>query len=267
MRTHFRLRRAGLPGLLPLICFALQAAYAGSATWNLNPVSNDWNDPANWTPNRVPNGPNDVATFGLSNITDIEVSADTTVGSIVYNAGASTFSITATPQFILTLAGAGIANNSSSVQNLVAAADENGGGIISFTGSATAADTTITVMGGTVAGFGSQGFLDFADNATAGNATIILNSGIHLVTENGQCSFLDSADGGTARFICDGRLNVGGGAPVTIACSKEVARSSSVAGSTEASAPSCWSGATIPLLVFPGTLLSMALSPKSALAP
>ena len=41
-------------------------AYAGSATWNLDPINENWNDAANWMPNTVPNGPADVATFGVS---------------------------------------------------------------------------------------------------------------------------------------------------------------------------------------------------------
>jgi hypothetical protein len=190
--------------------------YAGSATWNLNPISNDWNNPANWTPNTVPNGPADVATFATSRVTEIAISADTTVDSIVYNTGASAFTVTATPKFALTLAGAGIANNSGSAQNLVAATDDNGGGEIVFTGSATAAGATITVNGATVEGFIFQGFLIFADNATAGNATIILNAGLVPHSAGGQCGFEDLGDGGTARFICNGGLDVGGGAPVTI---------------------------------------------------
>ncbi|MBA3832911.1 MAG: hypothetical protein H0X34_13660 [Chthoniobacterales bacterium] len=44
-----------------------QNAHAGSATWNLDPISSDWNIAANWTPNTVPNGPDDIATFELSN--------------------------------------------------------------------------------------------------------------------------------------------------------------------------------------------------------
>ena len=43
MRIHPNLRHASLLGLLPLICLALRTANAGSATWNLNPVSSDWN--------------------------------------------------------------------------------------------------------------------------------------------------------------------------------------------------------------------------------
>jgi hypothetical protein len=43
------------------LMFVLSAlAYAGSAHWNLNPTSGDWNTAANWTPNEVPNGPADL---------------------------------------------------------------------------------------------------------------------------------------------------------------------------------------------------------------
>ena len=42
-----------------------QSATAGSATWNLNPTSNDWNTAANWTPMTVPNGPSDEASPGF----------------------------------------------------------------------------------------------------------------------------------------------------------------------------------------------------------
>ena len=55
-----------LYGLLLLIPNA--TAHAGSATWNLNPTSDDWNTADNWTPNTVPNDPADIATFGLSNL-------------------------------------------------------------------------------------------------------------------------------------------------------------------------------------------------------
>jgi hypothetical protein len=32
-------------------------AFAGSATWDLNPATNNWNAAVNWTPDTVPNGP------------------------------------------------------------------------------------------------------------------------------------------------------------------------------------------------------------------
>ena len=53
--------------------------YATSAQWDLDPISGDWNTAENWTPNGVPNGPADIATFGLSNTTDVSISANTEV--------------------------------------------------------------------------------------------------------------------------------------------------------------------------------------------
>src|SRR5947208_15938786 len=61
---------------VPFLLSAASSAFAGSATWNLNPTSGDWNTATNWTPATVPNGPNDTATFDVSNITDVFVSAN-----------------------------------------------------------------------------------------------------------------------------------------------------------------------------------------------
>ena len=47
--------------VLTLALGALNALYADSATWSTNPTNGDWNNPANWTPHTVPNGPSDVA--------------------------------------------------------------------------------------------------------------------------------------------------------------------------------------------------------------
>src|SRR5207249_4104647 len=80
---------------LILTSFFILDSYADSATWSTNPVSGDWNDPLNWTPNTVPNGPLDTATFDVSNITDISLSDAVEVEGIVFN-GASPFTITCT---------------------------------------------------------------------------------------------------------------------------------------------------------------------------
>src|SRR5262245_7142615 len=73
--------------------FLYPDARAGSATWNLNPSSDDWNTAANWTPPTVPNGPTDIAIFGSSSISTISVSAPTEVGGIVFNADAGNYTI------------------------------------------------------------------------------------------------------------------------------------------------------------------------------
>src|SRR6266850_2426427 len=85
------------------------AAFAGSATWNSNPISADWNTAENWTPATVPNGEGDMATFALSSTTDVSLSADTTVDGIVFEAGADAFTVsTVSTQFAnLTVSGVG----------------------------------------------------------------------------------------------------------------------------------------------------------------
>jgi hypothetical protein len=94
--------------------------YAISAQWDLDPISGDWNTADNWTPTGVPNGPTDTATFGLSNTTDVSISADTEVNSIIFTSGATNpYTITANIGFTLTISGVGIVNNSGMTQNFV----------------------------------------------------------------------------------------------------------------------------------------------------
>ena len=108
--------------MLLLLLSTASSTFAGSATWKTNPSSGDWNNAANWTPATVPNGPSDTATFAFSNTTNVSVSVDPiTVDSIVFNAGASAFTITANYGFRLDIVGAGIRNNSGITQTFVAA--------------------------------------------------------------------------------------------------------------------------------------------------
>lgn len=121
MNPKASIRSVLLLGLLPLL-FA-QAAFAGSATWNLNPNSGNWNLAANWTPATVPNGAADIATFDVSNTTSISLARTTRVNSIVFNPGASAFTIqTPFDQRLLKISGAGITNNSGIIQNFLTAA-------------------------------------------------------------------------------------------------------------------------------------------------
>ena len=65
-----------------------------AATWDLNPGNFDWNTDANWTPNTgFPNGSSDVATFDVSNFTQVSISANVTVSEITFDAGAIAFLI------------------------------------------------------------------------------------------------------------------------------------------------------------------------------
>ena len=113
---------------------------AGSATWQSDPESSEWNMSQNWNPATVPYGDSDIATFGVSNITtlmldDAPDGTDGTnkVGGIVFTPGASSYTLTITPVLdtgfpsILEFHGAGITNGSGVVQNLVAARSDVGG--------------------------------------------------------------------------------------------------------------------------------------------
>src|SRR5213082_745795 len=92
--------------LILVLLLSVRILYAGSATWNLNPTSNDWNTAQNWTPATIPSSETDVATFAVSNTTNITcgdapggAGTNTIVGDIVFTDGASAYTITITPVF------------------------------------------------------------------------------------------------------------------------------------------------------------------------
>jgi hypothetical protein len=80
--------------ILTLALAALDAVYADSATWNLNPVTGDWNTADNWTPATVPNGPTDVATFSRSSRSTLSV-FNTLIGvaSVIFDPAATNYTI------------------------------------------------------------------------------------------------------------------------------------------------------------------------------
>jgi autotransporter-associated beta strand protein len=160
--------------ILSLI-FALDAE-AGSATWNLNPTNGDWNTATNWMPNTVPNSPTDIATFDVSNVTAVSLSADTTVDEVVFNSGAIAFTITVPVRRTLTFAGQGVTNNSGVVQNF--ATEVNGGkiGTIIFTNEATAGDASIFTAGADLKA-GEDSFIKFFGSSNAGNSTFLIGGG------------------------------------------------------------------------------------------
>jgi autotransporter-associated beta strand protein len=184
--------------VIALAVAGVQSLHADDATWDLNPVSNDWNTAQNWTPETVPNSTTAVATFGASNTTTVlcQASGDgyasTLVGEMDFAPGASAYTITATPDpnvFIypttIEFYGAGIVNNSGVTQNFVAAhsGTTQESGRIYFMDSSTAGDNVvITNEGGASGGDGIYGGFtnigyNFSDRASAGNATFINEGG------------------------------------------------------------------------------------------
>jgi hypothetical protein len=109
-------RRAGLLGLLLFVSFSLHTAQGGSATWDLNPTTGDWNTAANWMPATVPNGEADTATFAVSNTTAVSIPTTVEINGIVFNPSGSAFTITPSVSLGLIISGTGITNNSGLVQ-------------------------------------------------------------------------------------------------------------------------------------------------------
>ncbi len=130
------------------ILLSISTSFAGTATWKASPGSGDWNTASNWTPSTIPNDSSDTATFAFSNTTGVSLSAVTQFNGLVFNAGASAFTITVSSSFPLTITGVGITNNSGITQNFV----------------------TTTV------GHGSAGEIEFINSATAGSGTFFTNT-------------------------------------------------------------------------------------------
>jgi autotransporter-associated beta strand protein len=183
MKTHRLIPPALLLPLLPalLLILAHQPAHAGSATWSLDPLTGDWNTAANWTPNTVPNGPDDEATFTVSHTTDVFVSAPTELASWTFNSDASPYFTTVNGTILVTLSGSGIANNSQVEQTIFAKADPSGvSGTVWFTGSAAViGPISFITEGSSTANFANGGVISFGDSSRASNCKF-LNQGAKL---------------------------------------------------------------------------------------
>ena len=196
----------GLPFTLLLVLVSVSTNFAGSAAWNLNPTSGDWNTAANWTPMTVPNGtfpfgPFDIATFAQSNVTAVSLSEETNLNSIVFNPNASALTINTESQ-LLRLEGAGILNNSGTTQNIVAATPF---GLIGFFNTSSAgSDVTYTIEPDPTNGQGFHGFIIFTDASTAGDASFVFPENTLANGDGGSVLFEAFATAGTAEFIVSG---------------------------------------------------------------
>ena len=146
-----KLSRVGFAGLVAIICSNGGIALAGSATWQSNPATGDWNTATNWTPATVPNGLSDVATFAVSSQTQVNVSSSITLNGIVFQPNASAFTITTSSSFAsILINGAGVTNNAAIAQNFIVGAVGRDQGELDFAGSATAGNAIYTESGSAV---------------------------------------------------------------------------------------------------------------------
>jgi autotransporter-associated beta strand protein len=176
--------------------------FAGSATWNLNPTSGDWNTATNWAPATVPDGPSDTATFASSNRLSIGLSAPTEIYALVFQPGGGAFTITTPLANIFTLSGAGIVNNSGVTQHFVADQDEfslSGG--FQFSNHATAgSNTEFTLIGGAPF-YGSGGQVFFNDSASADHASFDLQGAEEDGVSGSSVWFSDTSTAEEASFL------------------------------------------------------------------
>jgi autotransporter-associated beta strand protein len=164
--------------------------FAGSATWDVNPINNDWNTAPNWVPRTVPNSPADTATFSTSNVSNPVIRSSVEINSIVFNGDFTQFTIMAGDAAsqhtaTLTLSGAGVMNTSTVLLQALQAAPTlatNGAtNVISFINGATltsmgSAFSFLTALGGASTGL-VGGEIQFFDNSTAGAATLEADKG------------------------------------------------------------------------------------------
>jgi autotransporter-associated beta strand protein len=192
----FAVIRCSLLFLLPTL------TYATSAQWDLNPISGDWNTAANWTPNRVPNEPIDVATFDLSNTTNVSISAATEVNAIIFTLTANFYTVSTISDGTLTISGAGIINNSGVVQNFVTNRGVFPAGGILFTNNANAGSLTVFTNNNSGDPRYGGGHTFFFNTSSAGNATLINDAGPFIL--QGFTEFLDNSTAADAVIINSG---------------------------------------------------------------
>jgi autotransporter-associated beta strand protein len=211
---------------LLVLFLAATSAFAGSATWARFPQSGNWGFPGNWSPQTVPNGPSDTATFVTSIAANVSLSQPTEVNGIVFNSsgifGSTAFTITASGSSTLVISGVGITNNSGLTQNFVTAFDAVAFAVILFRNTATAGRSTVfTNYASTVSGK-SGGITEFFDNTSAGNNTFISEGGTTTGTPSGPAGgggvfFYDNSTAASATLIADPGSNGGYGGLIEFA--------------------------------------------------
>jgi hypothetical protein len=176
-----------------IVLGALNTLYAESATWSTNPVNDNWNDPANWIPHTVPNGPSDVATFSAQpHSVSVSLSASVIVAEIDFDSDVGSYKITCAAGTSLTLAGFGIRNRTAREGPphtiTVAPAESVGGnpGALIFTGESAARGITIISNGG--GGTGVAGGTATFQDSSGGGATLIAN-GAQTAVQAGSSNF------------------------------------------------------------------------------
>jgi autotransporter-associated beta strand protein len=212
------LRCCSLPALISVILILSNlAALGGDATWNLNPVSNDWSNPLNWTPNTVP-GVGDIASFGASDITDIAFSQTVSVDEILFKPGAAAFTFTVSHfDGLFFDSDLGIVNNSGVTQNFVSAVDEDDkAGGVSFSDHSNAGAQTAFTIGARQTSSGVSGAAQFLEFGSADHGTFVNQASPIADPMGAQSVFFSNSTAASGIFINEGAVVNGAGGGATI---------------------------------------------------
>lgn len=212
---------------------------AGDAVWPSDvtipiaapaPVSNTWaaSGPGVWTTEnswtQPTSGdswlPTDVATFGASAQTQVTFAYidPQVVNQVHFTADAPAYTLlfdeeqAAAP--MLTIAGAGVVNDSGQTQSFVIAASSTSTDQVqlAFVNSASAGANVAYTVGPTTPSSQSGGILAFHQRATAGSASFSVSVGSRppqgYATVGGEIRFLDDSNAGSATFQASGTTGV-----------------------------------------------------------
>jgi autotransporter-associated beta strand protein len=137
----------------------------------------------------VPNGPTDIATFDISSVTHVNLQSSIELDSMIFDEGASSYTIDTGSQATLTLSGAGLVNNSGVTQTLLIP-DIHGTQSIVFHNSATIGSNVAITNSGYGGTSGAD--IEFRDESSAGEG---------VFTNNNTIFWFDHASAGRATFI------------------------------------------------------------------
>jgi autotransporter-associated beta strand protein len=185
--------------LLVLACGAsVTTGLADSGTWNVDPEDGNWNNPANWSCNCVPGG-GATATFAFSNLTDISLTTQVNLNSLVFQPSASSYTITLLPGIVLDIFGGSIVNESPLIQQFHVATDDSGAAGSVWIDTGVADGCMFTNDGAAVAG-GISGAVLFSITGSAGNATIVNKGGLVSGADGGLVHFNEQTTAATANI-------------------------------------------------------------------
>lgn len=143
----------------------------------------------------VPNGSSDTATFDTSNQTTVSLSAPVQANGIVFNPGATGYTINIPGTFV-TISGVGITNNSATTQTFLLSVVDGDGGSVTFQNTASAGGGNFVNSSGTLT--------TFSNSSGAGNGTFTAYGSASPLETGGEIDFFNTSTASSATLTAFG---------------------------------------------------------------